>query len=479
MSDSFRHKILSGVLWSGMDRFGTYAINFTLLIILARLLSPTDYGELALTLITVNLCNVFIDAGLGMAIIQKKEIDEYDCNSLFYFNLTMGLVTYAIMFMVAPYVAQYYKNPNLTSYIRVLAIMLPVTSIFCIQRNLLVKRMLFRYNFFINLGSMLISGITGVIMAFLGYGTWALIIQYLLRQICNCFFYCFFIKWFPQLLFSWQRLMVLFQFSWKILCCGILATIYGNIYGLIFGKIYDFSTLSFYEKGRHLPEIGTNVISSTLHDVLFSAMSSIQDNSNHLRVLMQKAVKNTMFFVFPLLAALLTLSYPLFDVLYGEKWLPTVPYVRIFCIAFIFFPLTNFNTQVIQAKGKFGTILIQEIIDKIVILLSIVIAFKHGPLGLTWSIVVCNAIGYITRSWPNGKLIGYSLWMQIKDVMPLFFCAMCAYGITSFTLPWLGNKYTQLLGGAFMFSLIYLFMARVFNLISAEILQIVTQRKFA
>lgn len=206
-------------------------------------------------------------------------------------------------------------------------------------------------------------------------------------------------------------------------------------------------------------------------------MSSIQDNSAHMRALMQKALKNTMFLVLPSLAALLTLAYPLFDVLYGEKWLPTVPYVRIFCIAFIFFPLINSNTQVIQAKGRTDIILIQEIIDKIVILLTIVIAFNHGSIGLTWSIVASNAIRYLTRAWPNSKLIGYSPWIQIRDIMPMFLCAITAYGVTFIALPWLGSKYTQLLCGAFIFSSIYLSLSWVFHLIPAEILQIVKQRK--
>ena len=457
MSDSLKHKILSGVFWQGLCNIGSKGLNFVFSIILARLLAPEDFGSVAILMIFITIAEVFVDSGFSTALIQKKDTDDIDCSSVFYINIVVAVALYCVFFVAAPWIAEFYRNPKLTVYFRCLALGTLFRSFSLVQGALLTKRMLFHLNFRIAFCALLISGIQGITMAYCGFGVWALIAQQLTNALITAILLWLLVKWRPQLSFVWDRIRMLFQFGSKLLATSLLNALFNNLFGMIVGRLFDLSTLAYYDRGRHIPAVGMGIINSTIGSVIFPAFAKMQDDRAQMRLMAQKCLKITMFFVVPAMGLLAIMARPLVIVLLTDKWLPSVIFLQLSCLVFLVWPLHTLNLQVIMACGRSDTMLVLEIIKKVQTIAVLLLTWPYGVVAMVWGLAVNGVLCAVENAWPNRKLIAYSFVPQFKDILPYLFSAGAASLLTMLLIIWLPvSLWLQLITGSFLYAVVYL-----------------------
>lgn len=428
-----------------MERFSTQLVTFGVGIVLARLLSPTDYGTVALLTIFTAIAGVLADSGFGNALVQKKDANELEFNSVFYLSLGLTSVLYTILFFAAPYVARFYEVPELCKILRVTSITLFFNSINSIQNAELKRKLLFHLSFRISLISTLASVTTGLTLAFMGYGVWALVWMTLAGGAVGVLARWWFIAWRPRLMFSGQALKPLFRYGWKLTVSALLDTGFNNLYGLIIGKYYSRADLSFVNKGRHLPELLMSNVNGSLGQVAFPALAKIQDDRLKVRETMRKMMVVSTFFVFPLMLLVAVTANNTILFLYGEKWLFAAPYAMIACFSFALWPFHTINLQGIQAIGRSDVFLKLEIIKKTLALTTLAIFLSQSVL--IWCVAsacLTSPLSVVINSWPNRKLLNYTLKMQICDVLPAaMVCAVVAIPVTAMNFIPIHSQYAR------------------------------------
>ena len=401
-----------------MERFSTQIVSFVISIILARLLAPSEYGIIAIILIFVNLANVIIDGGLNTALIQKKDADQADFSTIFWFCQILSGILYFVLFFSAPLIARFYNNEILIPVLRVLSFVLFANSINSIQRAYVSRHMLFKKLFWVNAVAVVLSGSLGIAMAYNGYGVWALVGQSLSSPIICCILLWFSVKWRPTFVFSSVKFRSLFDYGWKIFMTNFIVAIYEDIRGLVIGKVYQPSALAFFDRGKSLPSLLMTNVTSAINTVLLPAFADEQDDRVRVKQMMRRSVQVSYFFVMPLLVGFIFTAKSIILFLLTEKWLPAVPFVQIFCIAFILMPIQNINMTAIKSLGYSSITLKLEIIKKIIEAVILVVSFLINVYAVAWGIVLYNLICVFINLSPSKRLVNYSLEEQIKDVLP-------------------------------------------------------------
>lgn len=419
-----RGTIIKSFFWKLFERFSTQLIQFVITIVLARLLLPSQYGTIALVTIFIQICDVIIDGGLNTALIQKKNADNLDFSTIFFFSLGMAMVLYTIMFFSAPLIANFYKMDELVPVVRVLSLSLPFYAFNSIQRAYVSKNMLFQRLFYSSLGAIVISGSLGIYLAYQGFGIWALVGQNICSQLCTTLIMWFTIKWRPVWQFSKERFKGLFNFGWKILASSFVVTLFVNIRKLVIGKFFAPASLAYYEKGDQLPSLVMNNIFTSVQTILLPAFSESQDNPAQVKSMMRRSTKLNCFFIYPLMMGLIVAAKPLVLLLLTEKWLPVVPFIQILSIANFFRPITIANVQAINAMGHSGITLKLEIIKKTVDIIILVISACIGVFAIAWGCVLFNFLCVFINIAPNKKLLNYGIWEQIVDAVPTLLIAL-------------------------------------------------------
>lgn len=413
-----RKKVFSNLIWRFMERGGSQAVSFVVSIVLARLLEPELYGSIALVLVITSILQVFVDSGMATALIQKKDTDDLDFSSVFYFNLAFCLLLYAGLFLAAPLIGRFYGDSSLVPVIRVLGITIVVSGVKNVQQAYVAKTMQFRRFFFATLGGTLFSAAVGIAMAYMGYGIWALVMQQLLNTAVNTAILWLTVGWKPQRCFSLQRLKVLVAYGWKILVSALLDTVYLKLYQVVVGLKYTSSDLAFYNKGDQYPNLLVENINSSIDSVLLPVLSAEQEQREHVREMTRRAVKTSTYIMFPMMAGLALCAEPFVRLLLTEKWLPCVPYMQIFCVMYAFYPLHTANLNAIKAMGRSDIFLKLEIIKKLISTVLLVAAVSFGVYAIALSQLLSCLIAMAVNAWPNRKLLGYSLLSQLKDILP-------------------------------------------------------------
>lgn len=413
-----RKKVFSNLIWRFMERGGSQAVSFVVSIVLARLLEPELYGSIALVLVITSILQVFVDSGMATALIQKKDTDDLDFSSVFYFNLAFCLLLYAGLFLAAPLIGRFYGDPSLVPVIRVLGITIVVSGVKNVQQAYVAKTMQFRRFFFATLGGTLFSAAVGIAMAYMGYGIWALVMQQLLNTAVNTAILWLTVGWKPQRCFSLQRLKVLVAYGWKILVSALLDTVYLKLYQVVVGLKYTSSDLAFYNKGDQYPNLLVENINSSIDSVLLPVLSAEQEQREHVREMTRRAVKTSTYIMFPMMAGLALCAEPFVRLLLTEKWLPCVPYMQIFCLMYAFYPLHTANLNAIKAMGRSDIFLKLEIIKKLISTVLLVAAVSFGVYAIALSQLLSCLIAMAVNTWPNRKLLDYSLFSQLKDILP-------------------------------------------------------------
>jgi len=459
MAGGLKHKVLSGIFWQGLGNIGGKGLNFLVSVILARLLAPEDFGSVALLMIFISIGEVFVDSGFSNALIQKKDADDIDCSSVFYINILISAALYLGFFVAAPWIARFYRNPDLTLWFRCLALGTVIRSLSLVQSALLNKRMLFRFAFQISLGALIVSGTVGIVMAYRGFGVWALIAQQLTNAALTGLLLWLLVRWRPRAVFAWDRLRTLFRFGSKLLATSLLDSVFNNLFGMIVGRLFNVSTLAYYNRGRQIPATGMSVINSTIGSVVFPAFSEIQNDRPRMFRMARKSLKVTMFFVCPAMGALALLARPLVLALLTEKWLPSVVFLRLSCLIFVVWPLHTLNLQVIVACGRSDIMLILEFIKKVQTVAVLLLSYPFGVETMVAAMAVNGMLCAVENALPNRKLIGYSPLTQLGDLLPfLLWSGIAAVPVAlaaSFRSPgspWLRFFAGLLLYGAFYFA---------------------------
>lgn len=410
--------IISNMIWRFAERCGAQGVAFIVSLVLARLLEPRAYGIIALITVFTSILNVFIDSGFGNALIQKKDADDIDFSSVFYFNITICSILYILMYLSAPYIAWFYNDEQLTPVIRVLSLTLVISGVKNVQQAYVSKTMQFKRFFFATLGGTLGAAILGIVLAYKGYGVWALVAQQLFNSTLDTIILWLTVKWKPKAVFSWQRLKALLSYGWKFLASSLINTIYQKIRSLIVGKHYSSADLAFLNKGDQFPALLINNINTSINSVLLPAMSNEQENSKRVKEMTRRAIKTSSYIIWPAMFGLAAIATPLIRMILTEKWLPCVFFLRINCFVYAFQPIQTANLNAIKAMGRSDLFLKLEIIKNVVGLTAMFATIFISIKVMSCSYVVTTVLSMIINSYPNKKLLGYSFKEQLKDIMP-------------------------------------------------------------
>nr|WP_317430051.1 lipopolysaccharide biosynthesis protein [uncultured Mitsuokella sp.] len=462
--------VVINFFWKFAERCGSQAISFIVSIILARLLMPSDYGTVALIMVFLTILQVFADSGFGLALIQKKAADDLDFSSVFFVNVVIGLLLYGIMWIAAPAIAQFYEMADLTPLVRVMSLVLLINALRNVQQAYVSKHMIFKRFFYATLSGSMVSAVVGIAMAYMGFGVWALVAQQLTNNAIGTAVLWYTVQWRPKLMCSFERLKGLFAFGWKMLTSALLDTGYQQLWQLIIGKIYSPSDLAFFNQGQKFPNLIVTNINASIDSILLPTMANEQDNRARVRDMTRRAIKTSIFIMAPMMMVLAFSSVNVVTLVLTEKWLPCVPFLCIFCINYMFWPVHTANLNAINALGRSDIFLKLEIIKKIMGLNILFYTMQHGVLTMAYGMLVSGVISQIINSWPNRKLLGYGYLHQLRDLLPSILLAVLSgcvsYGMGMFSMPLGLLLALQITAGG----LTYLVLSYIFHIDSLQYL---------
>lgn len=430
--DSLRKKTFVNLFWRFLERCGAQFVSFIVSIVLARLLLPEDYGIVALVTVIISILNVFVDSGLGNALVQRKNAGDLEFSTVFYTNVFVCVILYMILFFISPYIAVFYKNENLTSVIRILGFTLIISGLKNIQQAYVSKKMLFKKFFFATLLGTVVSAVVGILLAYKGCGVWALVVQQLVNLFIDTVVLWIIVPWKPSFKFSFMVLKDLFSYGWKILIASLIHTVYIDIRQLVIGRVYTPLDLAFYNQGQKFPQLISTNINNSIDSVLFPVLSDVQDTKTVVKAMTRRAIKIAAYIMWPLLLGLAAVSGDLVKIVLSEKWIGCVPYFVIACFCFGFQPLQSANLNAIKALGKSDVFLKLEIIKKTIAMGIVIITIPFGVRAIAIGGLIYELIASICNSFPNKKMLDYSYVEQIKDMFPAFFVSLLMSGFVYF-----------------------------------------------
>ena len=423
-NDNIKKKVFSGLFWKFGERITAQIVSLLVSIVLARLLSPDDYGAVALVMVFITIANVFVTNGFGNALIQKKDADNLDFSSVLYINIGISCLIYLLLFIAAPFIAKFYNLPILVPTLRVLGIRIIVAAINSVQHAYVSRNLLFKRFFWSTLFGTIVSGVVGIVLAYKGFGIWALVAQYLTNTCTDTIVLWFTVKWRPVLRCSWYRAKSLLSFGWKLLVSGLIDTGYNQLRNLLIGKFYTSSDLAFYNQGDKYPQLLVINVNTSIGSVIFPAMSKYQDNHVKVKNMTRTAIQVSSFIMWPLMLGLAVVAEPLIRIILTEKWLPCVPYLQIFCFSYGLWPIHTANLQAINAMGRSDWFLKLEIIKKVVGIFALILSLQFSPIIVALSLIITGIISTFINSYPNRKLLKYSYKEQLGDLFPAFLSAL-------------------------------------------------------
>lgn len=419
------NRIISNVAWRFAEQISSYSVTFIVSIIIARILDSEDYGSIAIIMVFITLANIFVQNGFSAALIQKKNADNLDFSSIFYFILAFSIVLYAILFVISPYVALYYNSDVLCPALRVLGLRLIIGTVNTVQQAVIAKRMIFRKNFFSTLGGNVVSGILGLVAAYAGLGLWALIIQTLSHLIVTTIILWYTVKWRPILAFSWRRLKGLLDFGWKLMASALAGAIYDDLRTLIIGKVYSKSDLAYYSRGQQFPQLIMNNVNNAVSSVTFPVLSEKQDNKDDLANSNRRLIQIMSGVISPLLVGLAIVAEPLVHIVLTDKWLPCVPFLRVCCIFYWLTCIYNAYLTSYKAIGNSGLALKIELIDDIIGIILIVCFFRISVMAIAIVTVISRIAAFFVCWYITKNIFNVPIRKQISDsLMPVLLAIM-------------------------------------------------------
>ncbi len=458
--------VFSGLFWTFGERIIAQLVSFAVTIVLARLIAPEAYGIVEIVVVFIALANATITGGLGNALIQKKDADDTDFSSICYVNIGLGVFLYLIVFFSAPYIEKFYSFDSLAVVLQVMALKLPLAGLNSVQHAYVSKHLIFKKFFFSTLIGTVISAVVGIVMAYMGFGVWALVAQYLTNSTIDTIVLWLTIGWHPQKLFSWKSVRNLVPYGGRILIASVVDELYQNIRSLLIGKFFGSADLAYYNKGKQFPNIVVNNINSSVIKVLFPSLSKHQDDKAHFKNMLRKAMRFSAFVLFPIMVLVAALGEPIVRILLTERWLPCVPYIAVFCIGLMFRPVNSCNLQGVKAIGASRTYLWLEIIKKIVGLLIMIISLVlfRTPYAVAVGYTITCFMSLIVNSAPNKKLLDYSLFEQLWDLLPIMLSTAVMGILVYFSIRLIPHDFIKILVGGMEGVVIYILLCKLMRI---------------
>jgi O-antigen/teichoic acid export membrane protein len=434
MADSLKKKTAKGVLWSSIERFSVQGIMFVVMIIMARLLTPNDYGLVGMLSVFIAISQSLIDSGFSQALIRKQDRTEVDNSTVFYFNIVVGIVLYLILFVCAPLISDFYNEPELTQVMRVVGIVLILNSLCIVQRALLTVNLNFRVQAKASLSAALISGIVGIATAYNGMGVWAIVFQQLTNYVINSALLWYFSKWAPKLVYSWKSFKELFSFGSKLLASGLIDTFYTNMYQLVIGKVFSASALGYYTRAHQFGSFPSSNITGILQRVTYPVLCTIQDDDSRLASVYRRFLRVSAFVVFPLMMGLSAVARPTILVLLKDQWLFAATLLQILCFSMMWYPIHAINLNLLQVKGRSDLFLKLEIWKKIVGVIILCITIPMGLIAMCVGSFFSSMISLFINTYYTGKLINVGYVRQMRDLIPTFLLSVATGAIVYITI---------------------------------------------
>ncbi len=471
-----RKAVFSNLIWRFMERCGAQLVSVVVSFVLARMLDPAVYGLVAKVTIITSIMLVFVDSGMANSLIQKKDPDDLDFSSVFFFNVAFCLVLYVGLFFAAPLIAEYNGQPELTAIVRVLGLTVVVAGVKNVQQAYVSKTMQFKRFFFATLGGTAVSAAVGIAMAYKGFGVWALVAQQLSNVTINTCVLWLTVGWRPKAMFSLERLRALLGYGWKLLASGLLDTVYNKLREIFIAVFYTDTDLAFYNRGNALPNLIVENINSSIDSVLLPVLSAEQDHAEQVREMTRRAIKVSSYIIMPLMMGLAVCAEPFVRFFLTEKWLPCVPYLRIFCFTYSFYPLHTANLNAIKAMGRSDLFLILEIVKKAVGITALLLTMRLGVYPMALSLLATSVLSQIINAWPNSRLLNYSYLRQLADLLPTILLAAamgaCVYPVSLLGLSDIVTLVIQVLLGV----LVYVLGSKLLRIDSFEYLMSIVKK---
>lgn len=443
------------MLWSTLERFSVQGVQFVFMLIMARLLMPSDYGIIAMLSIFLAIAQSLIDCGFSDALIRKIDRSTADCSTVFYFNILVSGLLYLILFVAAPWVADFYTTPLLCTVMRVVCLSIIINSFAVVQRALFVSDVDFKSQAKASLVAAFISGIVGVYLAFIGFGVWALVVQSLISAIINTLMLWLISSWRPHWIYSRESFHELFAFGSKMMVSGLINTIYNNIYPIIIGKIFSAEQLGYYSRAQQFADLPSSNITNILKRVTYPVMCKVQDDQALLLNTYRRLIRMSCFVVFPLMLGLSALAEPFIIVVLGEKWQSAAHLLQIICFAMMLYPVHSLNLNLLQTKGRSDIILKLEIIKKV---LGVVLIACTAPFGLEvmcYGMVFNSVLSLFINTYYTGKLLNFGIYAQMKEIVPSLLLSLIMSGGTYLVAISISNPLYSLFAGCVVAICIY------------------------
>lgn len=469
---SLKNATVSSLVWKLLEKGGNAAIQLLVQIVLARLLAPEQFGEIAIMLVFVNLGNVIVQSGLNTSLVQKETIDRTDLSTVFWLSLLISTVLFLAVFVAAPSIAVFYSAPDVIAPLRCLGLLFFLTCFNSVQIAIVQRELQMRKTFVATLASVLVSGCVSILVAVCGGGLWALVVQQLCYQSVNCIVLSMQVRWFPSFVFDRVKARGHLAFGWKLLASGLLNQFYESLSDLIIGKQFSASSLGLVSQGKKYPQAVGSMLDGAIQPVMLSAVSRVQSDVAQVKRLVRRALKTSTFLIVPSMTFFAVSAGPIVGLLLGEKWLPCVPFLQMYCFIYALLPIHTTNLQALNGMGRSDLFLKLELVKKAYgICFILFAAFVLRDVYLMVAMyMVTGVISTFVNAYPNKRVIGYSYGEQLRDIAPAFALSVVAGGLALFCGSFVGDNVLRILVDIAVMAVVYLGFARLLHVESLEYL---------
>ena len=465
MVESLKNRTISGMLWSGVQRFGMLIMAFIVNLVFARVLTPDDFGCIGILVVIVEIANTFIDGGFGVALIQRKIPDEKDFSTIFYWNIILSILLFLLFYVLAPLIADYFKMHELKDCLRVYGVILILGACGSIQSNILIKQLKFKKIAIISAVSYFFSAFIGIYMVYQRWGVWSYVVNILMFNLFKSILLWLSSDWRPQFVFCWASIKSLFRFGGLMLLSDIGDTIYKNIQPLVIGKVFSTAKLGFYTQAKKLAEVPAMGFTQVVMQVTFPVLANLQDDFFVLRKAVSKSMRSIVFLNFPLMILLILIARPLFVCLFTEEWLNSVPYFQVLCVGGMLYAIDANNTNVLKAIGRSDVFFNMQLLKYAIGFIGVAVGLYWGLMEMLWAMVIADYLFFFIRAYVLGRMIGYGIKEQMHDVYSCYLLSLFVGGviyIVNFVFEWQGMMGMVLCIGTYCVS--YLSLAYLFRL---------------
>lgn len=477
MEESLKNKTVKGIVWSSIERFSVQGIQFLVMIVMARLLTPKDYGLVGMVAIFIAVAQSLVDSGFSQALIRKQNRTETDNSTVFYFNIVVGILLYLVLFAIAPWVADFYNSPELTALMRVICLSVVFNSFVVVQRALLTVNIDFKTQAKASLTAAVVSGVIGIGMAYSGFSYWSIVAQQLVNLGLNTLLLWIFTRWRPRWIYSWGSFRELFTFGSKLMVSGLLDVVYRNMYLLVIGKVFTASSLGYYTRANQFAEFPSSNLTGIMQRVTYPVLCQIQDDDERLAQIYRRFLRLSAFLIFPLLVGLSAVAEPFVLLLLKEQWLFAATLLQIICFAMMWYPIHAINLNLLQVKGRSDLFLRLEIIKKAIAVLILCVTIPMGLIAMCVGQILSSLIALIINTNYTGKLIQVGFLRQMRDLLPTLLLSLSMWGVVYRITSCLSGIILQLIVGIVAGMVYYIALSALFHFPELKELYSIIRRK--